>query len=394
MKRFGIHHLRDLPAGLQTLLLSSFLIPLGSFMVLPFIPIILNRHADMSMSLVGIVLAIASLIQFGGGFIGGFIADHCGLKPTMIGALIVRTLGFSLLTAAYWQGLFIIPAIMLIATGAALYLPANKAYIVNAAPQENRALFLSLSNAALNAGMGLGPLIGGLFIMHHARTLFAVVMLIFMVLTLVHYRGIPAVQCTAIATKRNKHFSFVDLRILALPFTFNALSFYCYFFFQNYMGPYVSVLYSPQIYSFILLLNALLVFLLQPLMSGWIKRTSYGALLSLSFLLMACGMALIMNTTLTALFIGTALITVTEICLFLKNDLEMLDKLPHRPAVAFGFQRLSAGMGAFASGALGGWLFEVTGKNGHQPSFWLFLALQSTLLALFSAYYWRIHLHK
>ena len=363
-------------------------------MVLPFIPIILNRHADMSMSLVGIVLAIASLIQFGGGFIGGFIADHCGLKPTMIGALIVRTLGFSLLTAAYWQGLFIIPAIMLIATGAALYLPANKAYIVNAAPQENRALFLSLSNAALNAGMGLGPLIGGLFIMHHARTLFAVVMLIFMVLTLVHYRGIPAVQCTAIATKRNKHFSFVDLRILALPFTFNALSFYCYFFFQNYMGPYVSVLYSPQIYSFILLLNALLVFLLQPLMSGWIKRTSYGALLSLSFLLMACGMALIMNTTLTALFIGTALITVTEICLFLKNDLEMLDKLPHRPAVAFGFQRLSAGMGAFASGALGGWLFEVTGKNGHQPSFWLFLALQSTLLALFSAYYWRIHLHK
>lgn len=151
---------------------------------------------------------------------------------------------------------------------------------------------------------------------------------------------------------------------------------------------------QSYIYSFILLLNALLVFLLQPLMSGWIKRTNYGALLSLSFLLMACGMALIMNTTLTTLLIGTALMTVTEICLFLKNDLEMLDKLAHRPAVAFGFQRLSARMGAFVSSALGGWLFEVTGKSGHQPSFWLILALQNTMLALFVAYYWRLHLHK
>ncbi len=388
MERFGIRRFNALPLALKALLISSLLIPFGSFMVLPFIPILLHTQAGMNMRLVGIILGIASFIQFSGGFVGGIVAEKFGLKRTMIGALAIRSLGFWVLALSYKAPFLIVLALFLITTGAALYLPANKAYLVSAAPPDKKALFLSFSNSALNAGMALGPLVGGALIMHFTTVLFMAVFLSFLLLTIVHCvyisenndRKKPKSNSTSRLT--TYHFS-----VTFCPLIYNALAFYSYFFFQNYMGPYTSALYSTQTYSFILALNALLIVFLQPLLSGWIKKCPYGTLLSLSFALMAMSMLLFSVGALTALFLGTLLITFSEILLFLKNDLEILERLPNRPAIAFGLQRLSSGMGALSSGILGGLLFSRTSQNNAPHFFWIFLAAQSVVIALCALHY-------
>ncbi|MFD0431618.1 hypothetical protein ACFQ60_43700 [Streptomyces zhihengii] len=58
--------LASLGGPLRFLLLSSFLIPLGSFMVLPFMSVFLHERLGMGLGAVGVVLAAASLVQFSG----------------------------------------------------------------------------------------------------------------------------------------------------------------------------------------------------------------------------------------------------------------------------------------------------------------------------------------
>ena len=384
MARFGIPKLTKLPKKLRILLFSSFLIPFGSFMVLPFIAIFLNEHAGLRMGVVGLVLALSSLIQFGGGFVGGIIADRLGLKPTMILALSIRTTGFLLLTISHWLAIVMIPALLIIAVGAALYLPANKAYIVDSVNPEEKAIFLSISNALLNAGMGLGPLVGGVFILRNSTLLFGAVTLGFMLLIPLHAK--LSRQNRPVCEKTSAFFIDGLLRnfnTALLPLTFNAISVYLYFFFQNYMGPYTSQLFSPEIYSILLIINSALIFFIQPLMANLIQRLNYMALLSAAFLLMTTATIAIARGSLVALIIGTIFMTLAEIQLFLKNDLEIIEKLSGNPAIAFGFQRLTAGLGAFVSGLSGGVLFDVSCDHWHIPSsFWIILGLQSLIMTV------------
>ncbi|MCX5345075.1 MFS transporter [Streptomyces atratus] len=101
-----------------------------------------------------------------GGVVGGIVADRFGLKRTMVLALTVRAVSFLLFVASFAFPALSVPALLLPSAGVALYLPANKAYVVRDCDEERRPVFLSLSNSALNGGMALGPLISGLFIMN------------------------------------------------------------------------------------------------------------------------------------------------------------------------------------------------------------------------------------
>ncbi len=378
--RFGIHHLSNLPSSLKFLILSSFLIPFGSFMVLPFVPILLTRHNHMDMAAVGWVLGFASLIQFGGGFIGGVVAERLGLKRTMLLALTVRTLGFALLLASLERADWLIPAVIIIATGAALYLPANKAYIVNAVPVSERPLFLSLSSSALNAGMAMGPLVGGLFLLGNSEVLFWVIFVVFVVLTLAHWAFVDSAAQVSKHPPRAGKVSY--LKLMGVPFALNALAFYGYFFFQNYMGPYTTSLHSAGLYGGLLTVNALLVFFGQPLLSKVIAEASYRASMFFSFMMLSLSMYFLSIGSVWALIVGTVMITFAEMVLFLKGDLEILNAVPDKPAFAFGMQRLSAGLGAFVSALIGGALYDYMQNNQQLGTFWSVLAIQALVVAV------------
>ncbi|ROV64321.1 MFS transporter, partial [Streptomyces globisporus] len=77
---------------------------------------------------------------------------------------------------------------------------------------------------------------------------------------------------------------------------------------------------------------------------------------------------------------GGALLCLGEIVLFLKNDLEALARSAAAPATVFGRQRLAAGIGAFASGVVGGQLYEAAEAAGSARGFWVVVCLQCLVL--------------
>ncbi|MET8825622.1 MFS transporter [Streptomyces sp. NPDC004610] len=371
----GGRWLATLTGPLRFLLLSSFLIPLGSFMVLPFMSVFLHERLGMGLGTVGVVLAAASLVQFSGGIAGGALADRIGLRRTMLWALVIRTAGFlGMLAALRWPPLAV-PALILTCCGAALYLPANKAYLVHGVAEERRPAFLSAGNAALNAGMAVGPLIAGPFVLSSPGWLFVAVTALFALVTVGHARlpavgeghtgGAPGGLLTGVA---------------ALPFAANLLAFYLYFHFQHFLAVYAVERASSAFYSLVLLLCFALVIVVQPLASGLIRRMPYALALAVGFAGLAGGLAVLAVGSRPALLAGGALITLGDIVLFLKNDLEALARSPRSDAVVFGQQRLAAGLGACASGILGGQLYGLGAQAGNTGAFWLLAAAQCLLL--------------
>lgn len=365
---------------LRFLLLSSFLIPLGSFMVLPFMSVFLHERLGMGLGTVGVVLAAASLVQFSGGVVGGAVAERIGLRATMTWALVVRTAGFvGLLAALRWPPLAV-GALILTCCGAALYLPANKAYLVDGVDEERRPVFLSAGNAALNAGMAVGPLVAGPFVLSSPAPLFLAVTALFAVVTLGHAR-LPASPGGDRAAPDGPRQGLLA-GIAVLPFAANALAFYLYFHFQHYLAVYAVERASASFYSLVLLLCFLLVIVVQPPASGLIRRMPYPVALAAGFTGLAAGLAVLSLGTRPALLVGGTLITLGDIVLFLKNDLEALARSPRSDAVVFGQQRLAAGLGACASGVLGGQLYSLSERGGGTGAFWLMAAAQCLVLPL------------
>ncbi|MDJ1137053.1 MFS transporter [Streptomyces iconiensis] len=401
--------LRGLTGAARFLLVSSFLIPLGSFMVLPFMSVFLHERLGMPLGTVGIVLALASLLQFSGGVLGGALAERAGLRRTMVLALVVRSAGFAAFAAALYRPQLAVFALLLTCCGAALYLPANKAYLVHGIPDERRPAFLSVGNAALNAGMALGPLIAGPFVLSAPGGLFVTVTALFLLLTAGHARlpdratgtqtgpdetghdgtghdgtapageGVPPGGGAPRGTARGG-----GLRLLegtqALPFAATALAFYLYFFFQHYLAVFAVERASPEFYSLVLLTCFLQVIVVQPLAARRIARTPYGTALAAGFTALAAGLAVLAVGTRPAMLLGAALITFGDLVLFLKNDLEALAGSRRSDAAVFGQQRLAAGLGACASGVVGGQLFALADAGGGTGGFWLMAAAQCVLL--------------
>ncbi|MGF0167279.1 MDR family MFS transporter [Streptomyces koyangensis] len=363
-----------LSGPLRFLLLSSFLIPLGSFMVLPFMSVFLHERLGMGLGTVGVVLAVASLVQFSGGIVGGALADRIGLRRTMLWALVIRTAGFvGLLLALCWPPLAV-AALVLTCCGAALYLPANKAYLVHGVDDDRRPAFLSAGNAALNAGMAVGPLIAGPFVLSSPGWLFVAVTALFVLVTAGHAR-LPATAAQERPAERG-----LLTGVAVLPFAANALAFYLYFHFQHFLAVYAVERASSTFYSLVLLLCFALVIVVQPLASGLIRRMPYATALAVGFTGLAAGLAVLAIGTRPALLAGGALITLGDIVLFLKNDLEALRRSTRSDAVVFGQQRLAAGLGACASGVLGGQLYGLTEHGDSTGWFWLLAAAQCLLL--------------
>ncbi|MFH8804307.1 hypothetical protein ACH4F6_32825 [Streptomyces sp. NPDC017936] len=158
------------------------------------------------------------------------------------------------------------------------------------------------------------------------------------------------------------------------------LAFYLYFHFQHFLAVYAVERASGVFYSLVLLVCFTLVIVVQPLASGLIRRMPYATALAIGFTGLAAGLAALAVGTRPALLAGGALITLGDIVLFLKNDLEALRRSPRSDAVVFGQQRLAAGLGACASGVLGGQLYGLTERASQTGWFWLLAAAQCLVL--------------
>ncbi|WP_258044958.1 MFS transporter [Streptomyces sp. SM11] len=373
--------------GPQRLLLAgSFLITLGSFAVLPYMSVLLHRRLGLGLGTVGFVLAVASLIQFAGGVVAGPVTGRIGLRRAMLLALALRTAGFAAFVPGLTSPVLAVGALLLVSAGAALYLPANKAYLVDGASEAQRPRLLSASGSAFNAGMALGPPAAAPLVMGSPGVLFSCVTVLFALVGAGHSllprgsadRGgdapAPAAAPVRVPDAPDSGPS---------PFVVTVLSVYAFMFFQHYLALYAVPRTSAAFYGAVLTGYAALLVVAQPLLAERVAALSYPAALRWGFGAMAAGMAAIGAGGHTGIAVGGTLLCLGEIVLFLKNDLEALARSASAPAGVFGRQRLAAGIGAFASGVVGGQLYGVAESAGSARGFWAVVCLQCLLLPVF-----------
>ncbi|WP_329100397.1 MFS transporter [Micromonospora sp. NBC_01699] len=366
------------------LLASSFLIPLGSFAVLPFMSVLLHQRLGLGLGVVGAVLAVAALVQFAGGIVGAAVAERIGLQRTMLLALVIRTVGFAAFVPGLDRPPAAIAALVLTSCGAALYLPANKAYLIHRVAPDRRPGLLAASGSALNAGIALGPLAAGPFVLNASAPLFAVVTGLFAVVTIGHAR-LPVEDGTEPGRTEREPVDRprrVLAEIPALPFAITTVSVYLFMFFQHFLAVYAVPRTSAGYYGAVLTAYAAVIVVVQPLLAGWIGRLSHRAAMRIGFTAMGGGMAALAAGHPVAILGGALLVCLGEVVLFLKNELTALAASTRPPAVVFGQLRLAAGIGAFASGIVGGAAYQYVDRLGRTPLFWLAVAAQCLLLPL------------
>ncbi|UZI32642.1 MFS transporter [Streptomyces sp. VB1] len=383
--------------GPQRFLLGgSFLITLGSFAVLPYMSVLLHQRLGLGLGTVGLVLAVASLIQFAGGVVAGPVTGRIGLRRAMLLALGLRTAGFAAFVPGLTSPVLAVGALLLVSAGAALYLPANKAYLVEGASKAQRPRLLSASGSAFNAGMALGPPAAAPLVMGSPGALFSCVTVLFALVGAGHAL-LPAGTADRPSARPSDGSSHGSSAAPAAcraresgaprpgpsPFVVTVLSVYAFMFFQHYLALYAVPRTSTAFYGAVLTGYATLLVVAQPLLAERVAALSYPAALRWGFGAMAAGMAAIGAGGHAGIAVGGALLCLGEIVLFLKNDLEALARSSAAPASVFGRQRLAAGIGAFASGVVGGQLYGAAESAGSARGFWAVVCLQCLLLPVF-----------
>jgi MFS family permease len=369
---------RSLTGPQRFLLASSFVITLGCFAVLPYMSVLLHQRLGMGFGVVGVVLAVASLLQFSGCVVGAGVAEWLGLQRTLLLALVLHVAGFAGFVVGLQWPVATVAGLFLVCCGAALYLPSAKAYLVHGVAEERRPLLLSASSSALNAGVALGPMAAAPFVLDASAALFTTVIVLFAGLTVGH-AVLPresAVDTRDAADPPWRVLSGLPL----LPFAVTALTMYLHMYFYYYLPVYTVPRVSSVFYGMVLMLHSLLLVVLQPVLAGWISRLGYRRAMFFGFTAMAAGMTVLTLGTAAAILAGAMMICLGEVVLFLKNDLEAIGASARSPAVVFGQQRLAAGIGAFAAGILGGAGYGALDHAGHAPMFWVAVAAQCALL--------------
>ena len=369
-----IHFLKYAGFDTKFLLFASFLIPFSSFAFLPFLTIILDAKTEMSFGHIGVLLSIMTIIQYCGGFVSGFIVQMTNERFVMLLALALRCSGFLLWNLAD----FLWVSLVLVAAGSSLYLPANKSYLVGRITKQHRSFFLSLSNVALNMGMVLGTLIGGIFALRYTYWVTNIISLLFLSLFAAHIFCIQKLP-KKYPGKKGIKTQYISKKIIPV-FGVNAIIFYMYFFFQNYAGVYIKNYHTVQIYSYLMIFSSLIIIVFQPMFSGFISRARFHYIILLSMLLFLASFIFLAQIRLVYLVASVILISFGELLSTLKTDLQMVEQLPTRTALAFSFTRFSSGLGAASSGWIGGYLFAHYQKNDILPHFWLNIAVQCAII--------------
>jgi hypothetical protein len=181
---------RSFNGCVRLLLVNQFGINLGFYMLMPYLANHLSAGLGMAAWTVGLVLGVRTLSQQGMFLLGGTLADRLGYKPMIVLGCALRTVGFALLGVVDNLPALIVASV---ATGlaGALFNPAVRAYVA-AEAGERRVEAFAVFNVFYQAGIFVGPLVGLALIAADFRVVCLVAAGVFLSLTILQARSLPA----------------------------------------------------------------------------------------------------------------------------------------------------------------------------------------------------------
>ncbi|MEV7317290.1 MFS transporter [Streptomyces microflavus] len=360
----------------RALLGSGFLVNLISFSVYPYLAILLRDRMSLSMGQVGIVLGLATFVQFAGGVPGAALAERIGFQRCLLISMSLQTIGsLGFVVGGAWPAVTI-AALFLRSAATALYSPSVRGYTVHGASETERPRLVAASYATGNVGVALGPVVGSLFI-HEPGGMFVAATVLHALMTVGHVflpRESRDEQEVVEPLRR-------ALRGLAvLPFAVTALTLYLHMHFYQYLSSYAEDRVPTVFYGAAMMGYSLVLAMLQPLIADRVEQMRYTKAMALGFGGLAVGMIAFTGGNEVAFAIGILAIGAGNSVLLLKNVLEALARSKRSPAVVFSHQRLAEGVGAFLSGLVGGGLYYQFETAGQLPGFWVAVAAQCVLI--------------
>jgi MFS family permease len=175
------------------LVASMFISMMGMGIVTPFLPIYANTMGATGVQ-VGLIQAAFSITGIGTLLFVGRLSDRYGRKSFLSGGLTILVIAsFGLLYASrplhlilwrFFQGL-----------GASAHLPIAQAYLGDITPKGSEGKWMGYFNAVLFAGLGAGPLLGGViadvFSMKASFLIMALLNILGLIATLLFLKEMP-----------------------------------------------------------------------------------------------------------------------------------------------------------------------------------------------------------
>jgi MFS family permease len=161
---------RDLPREGRLMLSIVVLEFLGTGLVLPFNVVYLHEVRDFSLSDVGLLLGLPPLMGLLVVGPGGSAIDRIGARRIQLGVLVLMVVGNVLLAFATTRT---VAAVALSISGIAFGMswPAWQSVVASVIPQQLRQRYFGVNFTLLNLGIGIGGVVGGLFVdVGHTRT--------------------------------------------------------------------------------------------------------------------------------------------------------------------------------------------------------------------------------
>jgi MFS family permease len=151
----------QLPRTVYVLELGALVNAFGNGVVLPFLLIYLHNVRGIPFGLAGSAAAVQSAAALASGFLGGTLSDRLGPKRVLLAALTVMTVAFALmpLIRTAWEA-FAIYTLWGIGSGS--FWPSQSALLASLTPALRRAPAYALQRLAMNLGVALGGVVGGL----------------------------------------------------------------------------------------------------------------------------------------------------------------------------------------------------------------------------------------
>ncbi len=185
-------HLVDptLPRTFYILLIGRFFNLVGNSLVFPFITIYLATRLHAPMSMVGIVMTFYGGAQVLSVLVGGVWSDKFGRRRVMLTSLVSGAL------LTFLVGLPLTPSLLIVfLTGMGftvpLFQPAAMAAVGDMVPPERLSYAYGLMRMASNAGIIIGPMLGGFLADHSFFWIFCLDALSMLIFFLIVFVSIP-----------------------------------------------------------------------------------------------------------------------------------------------------------------------------------------------------------
>lgn len=136
---------------------------IGTSMIWPFLLLYASQRLDLPMAAVATLLTINAAAGIASSFLAGPVIDRFGRKWMMVGGLALHSVTYLMLSQA--NTLFEFAALMALSGAVApLYMVGADAMLADLVASERRTDAYALMRLSANAGIAIGPAVGGLLI--------------------------------------------------------------------------------------------------------------------------------------------------------------------------------------------------------------------------------------